>query len=220
MIYTLLFFYLIIGLTCCSFVSTFNSKLFILFIIAICHLLLVLYIKLIYQRNNHFIKIKDISQLYNSFQHGDVVFTMERDIWVIFDLLAINNGICHTGIVIKENGIKYLVHSFPGISNHKKYVIRTYTWAFQTWTVIKEPLLNYILSYRKSLYQIFKQPHSLPKIIFNNEMCNNVDRYCTQLVGIILEKNNIIDRYINYRPYSLINYITQLGYKCCFIKHI
>lgn len=178
-------------------------------------------VKLVNINGKHFTPIYNTYTLYHSFHHGDIVFsTNSVNIW---DLLAINNGIVHSGIIIEEHGIKYMIHSWSGSVMNKKKIIYSYNYIGLDWKVIKEPLLQYLLEYKKCHYQIFRQPSTIKPITISKKCIRTTSRYCSEFVGIVLHNQGIIKKssypIFPYRPYEIIEGLLAKGYTCLFLKH-
>ena len=163
------------------------------------------------------------SQLYHSFQHGDIIFTTEHGLWNIYDIMAINKGLVHTGIIIEEEGIKFMLHAYSGKTYSNQYVLYEYPYIGQTWKIIKEPLLHYMMQYKKSFYQIMRPPSHLPRIQLDMETLSSCTKYCSELAGLILKKHDIIGpseyKHFHYPPIEILQKLVQNGYRAIFIRH-
>lgn len=178
-------------------------------------------VKIINLYGKHFTTISNTYELYHSFNHGDVVFSTNG--FNTWDLLAINKGIIHSGLVIEENGIKYMIHGWSGYVMNKEKILYSYKYIGLDWKVIKEPLLQYLLEYKKCHYQIFRQPSTIKPITISKKCIRNTSRYCSEFVGIVLHDQGIIKKspypVFPYRPYEIIEGLLSKGYTCLFLKH-
>ncbi len=165
--------------------------------------------------------ISSVYKIYEQFKEGDIVFTKDYNSFGTLDKITqyFNKGVAHASVVVIENGVKYFINSVPDANQPKNYILKKYTYMGSKWLIIKEPLLDFILKY-KCIYQIYR--HKKPNIIqYKN---NFTPTYCSQVIGNILYKTNMIKNssYIiaPYTPENLIELLIQRGYKYFYFKHV
>lgn len=181
-------------------------------------------------KNRIFIKTSDVfinvdtETLLQSFQDSDIIFTGEHEpILNSFDFYFLHYSIPHSGIIKKENGILYIYHSHAYNYYDPTQVLYEYTYRAMTWRVVRQTLIDYILSYQKSCFQIFR---GHKKIRITQSMIQETSDYCNQFVGNILLHNRIctnVDKGGNIVPFQheyIINRLQSIGYKCLYLRHI
>lgn len=165
-------------------------------------------------------KLSSIYEIYQQFDEGDIVFSKD---YAVSDQIIqyFNDGMAHSGLVIIENGVKYLIHSNPHTNYTKDVILKTYYFFNSTWTLVKEPLLDYILKY-KLIYHIYRP--KIPTPINLAKVFPNKFTYCTQIIGDILFNAKLIEKSSHsltpYVPEDLIQLLKKSGYKFFFFKQV
>jgi hypothetical protein len=166
--------------------------------------------------------LNSVYEIYEQFKEGDIVFSKEYKVIDQFTQY-INNGVAHTGCIGVENGIKYHFNAVPHTNHPKHYIIKTYEYMGFTWSIVKEPLLDYILKY-KCIYYIYRHPKIHASINFSQLVLPNRLTYCSQIIGDMLFKDHLIESaYYVVTPYTtddLINLLLKRGYKYFFFKQV
>ncbi len=167
-------------------------------------------------------------ELYSLLQHGDVINTnsYRNDTSYFSTFRYFNYGLAHCALIIEEKGVKYIVHSHPNNypihkSNikhvHKKDVF------VSKWYVIKEPLLEFLITSQHSIYHIYTPPSGQKKIRVPESQLvarpipalGTSIYYCTILIGDILVYNGCIPpswRYFRFRTDELLSLLCEHGY--------
>ena len=162
--------------------------------------------------------ISSVSTVYQQFKQGDIVFTRDYTSYTLTDTLThyFNYSLAHAVIITEENGIKYVLNATPG--HYDNYILKKYKY-IGNWTIVKEPLLEFILKY-KCMYQVFR--HKYPKPI----QCKlpSHPTYCSQFVGTLLYESSILPASAGiltpYTPERLIELLLEKGYRSFSFKHI
>ena len=170
----------------------------------------------------------DYRTIYNNVKHGDIVFTTGYEIPRSLDyiLVLVNKGIVHGGIIIEENGVKYLIHAFPGSSNQhlidEAKFIKGLSIPFRLY---KEPFITNLLKENNTaFYQVFRHPTFT--LSFENGLQLPKNRYfhfCTSSISQPLIQNGIIrhenEKVISYQPDSLLHQLHDFGYESFYMVH-
>ena len=178
---------------------------------------------------------KTSDEIYHTLEHGDVVFLKDypiddNDYCCYLFYVYYNYGIYHTGLVVEENGTKYLIHSFARkkrpesrvkvLQSYKNKVVFDIFSNWQ-WHVVKEPLIEYLLM-NQSMFNAYR-PRVKPGPIQWKRQSNPT--FCSHVVATLLKDNGIIppsDKWL--KPYfttdELISVLEQRGYQSFLFKQI
>lgn len=166
------------------------------------------------------------NQVIDYVSEGDIVFSNYAEVSFTKCIIPgrfFNGGLAHAGIIIVENGKKYIVHSVPDKLykyNKKDILIKHTTYdLFQNWETIKQPLIEFISSHQMSVYTIYRCP-TKNKIKINYKprpvFCNSF-YYCTLIVGDTLVDYNYItpSKSLLFRhvPDELVRSLLENNYK-------
>jgi hypothetical protein len=200
-------------------------------VLGIC-VIIIIQLLLIHNRNafinGHEHPHYDYRTIYNNVKHGDIVFTTGYETRGTFDnfLVLVNKGIVHGGIIVEENGVKYLVHAFPGNWNRphvdEDKFIKGLSIPFRLY---KEPFITPMLRENNTFfYQVFRHPTFT--LSFENGLQLPKNRYfhfCTSSISQPLIQNGIIrhenEKVISYQPDSLLHQLHNFGYESFYMVH-
>ena len=159
------------------------------------------------------------------FKHGDVFFCKEKQpVLSVFDFFIINQGFYHTCIVVEEEGHLYVLHScasYYPLQRPCPYEIRSYHFGYP-WKIYKEPIEHFIIAYKKMVYQVCRSLKQHPLTI-SKKIINTSNTYCSNLIGMILCDNKLINydySVLSYEPNVILNGLREKGYQQLFIEHI
>jgi len=170
----------------------------------------------------------DYHTIYQNVKHGDIVFTTGYEFQGTFDkfLVLANKGIVHGGIIVEENGVKYLIHGFPGEWGRphldEKPFMKGTSIRFRLY---KEPFINPMLRDKNTLfYQVFRHPHFTLNMKEKPKLTD--DRwfyFCTAAIAKPLVDNGVIreehEKIISYQPDSMIHQLHDHGYESFYMIH-
>jgi hypothetical protein len=195
-------------------------------------LIIVIHLLLIERRMNHVNNKKyphfDYHTIYNNLKHGDIVFTCGYNNMGSFDKLLVfaNKGVTHGGIITEEDGVKYIIHAFPGNWDRpfqdESNFIKGMSIPFRLY---KEPAIVPMIRDNNTLfYQVFRHPDFVlnipktPSLVKNRWLS-----FCTAGIANTLLENKVIikesEKIISYQPDSMINQLISFGYESFYMVH-
>ena len=180
-------------------------------------------------RNNETIpNISSVNEAYHMLQHGDVIFLNDNPVIKENFYMYFNKGLYHTGLVVEEQGKKYIIHSSAvnKIIHTRIKILQVYNnsangiFSDWKWHIKKESLLEHLLI-RKSMFNVYRPPVPVKikwKKQNNPYFCCNVIATLLQDNGIIPKKNALLCPY--FTPEELIDVLKCNGYKSFYFKQI
>ena len=181
-------------------------------------------------RNNETIpNISSVNEAYHMLHHGDVIFLNDNPVIKENFYMYFNKGLYHTGIVVEEQGKKYIIHSATvnKIIHTRIKILQTYNnnvcgiFSNWKWHIKKESLLEHLLI-RKSMFNVYRSPVPVKQIKWTKQKNPS---FCCNVIATLLQENGIIPKSDAWLiPYfttdEFISVLKDHGYKSFYFKQI
>lgn len=181
-------------------------------------------------RNNEKIpNISSANEAYNMLKHGDVVFINNYPAIKDSFYMYFNKGLYHTGLIVEEQGKKYIIHSSAIYKSNESRIkiLQRYNnsvcgiFSEWKWHVKKESLLEHLLIC-KSMFNVYRPCEPIKPIQWKKQ---NNPSFCCNVIATLLQDNGIIQKSDKWLiPYfttdEFICVLKERGYKSFYFKQI